>query len=126
MNPFELLCCLVIVALCLSTVTFFSGKLLRDFRILLSKTELDCFLENQRLKAVSRGRNVELFYSYSDKKLRSTVGDILEECLWNDRSNFRIRFNGSGSIAIISGSTTLHFEDKSVLTVQPVTGKVTY
>lgn len=69
---------------------------------------------------------MELFYSYSDKKLRSTVGDILEECLWNDRSNFRIRFNGSGSIAIISGSTTLHFEDKSVLTVQPVTGKVTY
>ena len=39
---------------------------------------------------------------------------VFEDCHWENPENFRIRFNGDGSIAILSGSTTLNFADGSV------------
>ncbi|HOI64089.1 MAG TPA: hypothetical protein PLM80_08680 [Mesotoga sp.] len=126
MSVVELVCCLAIVGICMGCLMAFSGEMISNLSIELSKVELDCFLENQRLEAVRRSKTVELIYNYRQRKLFSNTGDVLEGCLWNNLEDFRIIFNGEGSIAILSGSTTLCFENGTVLTIQPVTGKVTY
>lgn len=126
MSLTEFLCCLIIAAIGMGCVMVFSGKLIADYTIKLSKVELDSFLERQRLHAALGSKPVEIFYDYRSRKLNSTSGDTIEECEWLNLENFKIRFGGNGSIAILSGSTTLYYENGSILTIQPVTGKVTY
>ncbi|HNU22875.1 MAG TPA: hypothetical protein PKN37_01335 [Mesotoga sp.] len=126
MSLTELLCCLVLVSLCISGVVLFSSEIIVKLKISLSKTAFDSFIESQRLEAIVRSRPVELFYDFRTRRVSSTTGDIFEDCLWENPEGFRIRFNGDGSIVILNGSTTLNFADGSVLTIQPVTGKVTY
>ncbi|HNQ69975.1 hypothetical protein [Mesotoga prima] len=122
----ELLCCLVVVSLCISGVVLVSSDIIASLKIVLSKTAFDSFIESQRLEAVVRSRPVDVFYDFRSRRVSSTTGMVFEDCLWENPENFRIRFNGDGSIAILSGSTTLNFADGSVLTIQPVTGKVSY
>jgi Tfp pilus assembly protein FimT len=126
MSLTELLCCLVLVSLCISGVVLVSSEIISSLKISLSRTAFDSFIERQRLEAVVRSRPVEVFYDFWSKRVSSTTGAVFEDCLWENSENFRIRFNGDGSITILSGSTTLNFADGSVLTIQPVTGKVTY
>ncbi len=105
MSVVELVCCLAIVGICMGCLMAFSGEMISNLSIELSKVELDCFLENPRLEAVRRSKTVELIYKNRQRTLFSNT-EMSRRCLWNNLEAFRI-ISMRSSIAILSGSTTL-------------------
>lgn len=122
----EILVYLILITVCAAFVFYSFSGILASYKIRIAKTRLNCFLEEIRTIAIARRDNTRVYYNPVTKRLWDSEGRELESHCISSTRGFVLRYNPDGSLVIEKGITTLTYDDLSILTIIPITGRVVY